>query len=324
MGLLKLLTVLVIVFVHLAIISPAHGEIIQFYHRCIKYKKIIVSVFISDFCISSFFFFVEVLDISSKTSCSNEDGSVNIMYSCTASCGDRPCLFLLKNGETICKEEEQINDTVHTDVVTKCLTQSSMCVTNITTASSSLDCNQPGTITRTIESTISADDVNNSSMYAIRCWPPEGDETTEHFFYQDYILTKSPQCTSVSSDTSISTVTVTTTVIEYSLDLESSSPYTISSPSLSISTVTTSKVTSSSSSHSSRFTFSQSLSSSSSLSTTNQYTTTSKLTRSSSSLTRSSSSLSDNISFTSSTEPTFTTQGLTSEYLAIIIVSFCI
>ena len=243
------------------------------------------------------------------------------MYSCTASCGDRPCLFLLKNGETICKEEKQINDTVHTDVVTKCLTQSSMCVTS---NYDSLDCNQPGNITRTIESTISADDVNNSSMYAIRCWPPEGDETTEHFFYQDYILTKSPQCTSVSSDTSISTVTVTTTEIEYSLDLESSSPYIISSPSLSISTVTTSKVTSPSSSHSSRFTFSQSLSSSSSLSTTNQYTTTSKLTRSSSSLTRSSSSLSDNISLTSSTEPTFTTQGLTSEYLAIIIVSFCI
>ena len=258
------------------------------------------------------------MEISSKTSCSNEDGSVNITYSCTASCGNAPCLFLLKNGETICKEEEQINDIAeHTNVVTTCLTQSGMCVTNITT----LDCNQPSNITRTIEGTISA---HNSSMYAIRCWPPEGNETTKHFFYQDYILTKSLQCTNGSSDTSIATVTVTTTVTEYSLDLESSSPYIIPSPSLSISTVTTSKVTSPSSSHSSRFTSSQSLSSSSSLSTTGQYTTTSTLIRSSSSLTRSSSSLSDSISLTSSTEPTFTTQGLTSEYLAIIIVSFCI
>ena len=269
-----------------------------------------------------FAFYVEVLEISSKTSCSNEDGSVDITYSCTASCGNAPCLFLLKNGETICKEEEQINDIiVHTNVVTKCLTQNGMCVTmslqndmcGITTP---LKCTQPGNITRTIEGTISADDVHNSSMYAIRCWPPEGDETTEYFFYQDYILTKSPQCTNGSSDTSIATVTVTTTVTECSLNLESSSPYIIPSPSLSISTVTTSKVTSPSSSHSSHFTSSQSLSSSSSLSTTSQYTTTSKLTRSSS-------SLSDNISLTSSTEPIFTTQGITSEYLVIIIVSFC-
>ena len=262
---------------------------------------------------------VEVLDISSKTSCSNKDGSVNITYSCTASCGHPPSLFLLKIGETICKKEKQIDVAVHKSVVTKCLTQSGMCVTS---NYDSLDCNQPGNITQSIEGTISADDTRNSSMYAIRCWPPECNETTKLFFYQDYILSKSPQCTSVSSDTSISTVTVTTTVTEYSLDLESSSPYIISSPSLSISTVTTSKVTSPSSSHSSCFTFSQSLSSSSSLSTTNQYTTTSTLTRSSSSLTRSSSSLSDNISLTSSTEPTFTTQGLTSEYLVIIIVSF--
>ena len=124
-----------------------------------------MTLFISDFCISSLIFFVEVLEISSKTSCSNEDGSVNITYSCAASCGYPPNLFLFKNGETICKEENKINDTIYNNVVTKCLTQSGMCVTRITNF---LNCNQPGNISRTIESTISGDDVNNSPMYEIR------------------------------------------------------------------------------------------------------------------------------------------------------------
>ena len=252
---------------------------------------------------------------------------MDITYSCTVSCGEEPALFLFTmiNGDLCANTKMDTEIDIHTDVVTTCLTQYGMCVTNIT----SLECNpQAGSITRTIEGTISAGDVNNSSMYIIKCWPPVGDKDMQHFFYQDYIVTNSSQCTNGSSDISIATVTVTTTVTECSLDSESSyisfpSPFIIPSPSLYISTVTTSKVTSASSSHSSRFTSSQSLSSSSSLSTTSQYTTTSTLTRSSSSLTRSSSSLSDNISLTSSTEPTFTTQGLTSEYLAIIIVSFC-
>ena len=253
------------------------------------------------------------MEISSNTSCSNEDGSINITYSCTASCGDVPSLILLINGEP----KEPIDP--HIDVATKC-TQD-MCVTNINT---NLECNsQSGNITRTIEGTVSANDVNNSYMYAIECCLPE--RRVLCFFFQDYIVTNSPQCTNGSSNISLATVTVTTTVTECSLNLESSyisfpSPSIIPSPSLYISTVTTSKVTSPSSSQS------LSLSLSSSLSTTSQYTTTSTLTRSSSSLTRSSSSLSDNISLTSSTEPTLTTQGLTSEYLAIInitIVSFC-
>ena len=187
--------------------------------------------------------------------------------------------------------------------VTTCLTQNCMCVTNNTSLESNLQSSNTS-ITRTIEGTISAGDVNNSSMYIIKCWPPVGDvEMMEHFFYQDYIVTNSSQCTNGSSDISIATVTVTTTVTECSLDSESSyisfpSPSIIPSPSLSISTVTTSKVISPSSSHSSRFSSSQSLSSSSSLLTMSQYTTTS-------SLSRSSSSLSDNISLTSSTEPIY-------------------
>ena len=123
---------------------------------------------------------------------------------------------------------------IHTDVVTTCLTQYGMCVTNIT----SLECNpQAGNITRTIEGTISAGDVNNSSMYIIKCWPPVGDKDMQHFFYQDYIVTNSSQCTNGSSDISIATVTVTTTVTECSLDFESSyisfpSLFIIPSPSL--------------------------------------------------------------------------------------------
>ena len=234
------------------------------------------------------------MEISSNTSCSNKDGSIYITYSCTASCGNVPSLILLINGEP----KEPIDP--HIDVATKCQTQY-ICVTEINTP---LDCNplSSGNITRAIEGNVSADDVNNSYTYAIECCLPDENKCRVLcFFFQDYIVTNSPQCTNGSSNISIATVTVTTTVTECSF---------IPSPSLYISTVTTSKVTSLSSSHSSHLTssWSLSLSSSSSLSTMSQYTTTSTLTRSSS-------SLSDN---TSSLELT-----LTSEYLAIIIVSFC-
>ena len=211
---------------------------------------------------------------------------------------------------------------------------------DVATTNSNLHCNDNDTdnITRTIEGIISAGDVDNSYMYAVECCLLDNKvncmaSRVRYFFFQDYNVTNSSQCTIGSSNISVATVTVTTTVTECFSDLESTyisfpSHSIIPSPSLYISTVTTSKVTSLSSSHSFRFTsHSLPLSISSFFSTTSQSSTltrsSSSLTRSSSSLTRYSSSLSDNISLTSSTEPTLTTQRLTSEYLAIIIVSIC-